>query len=99
MFGFGLAGLFAHAAYLSWQANWTGGGNSPLVNWSSWCLLVALFLVLAYLWLTYRHPNAQTGLFILQAALALIGIAELMRDIHSEVDPDSVRVAIARTLR
>ena len=80
MFGFGLAGLFAHAAYLSWQANWTGGGNSPLVNWSSWCLLVALFLVLAYLWLTYRHPNAQTGLFILPAALALIGIAELMRE-------------------
>lgn len=80
MFGFGLAGLFAHGVYLVLQTNWIGGGNSPLVNWSSWCLLVAFLLVVAYLWSTYRHPNAQIGLFILPPGLALIGLAELMRE-------------------
>ena len=80
MFGFGVAGLFAHGVYIVLQTNMNLGANSPLANWSAWCLLAALLLVASYLWITYRHPNAQTGLFILPLALTLIGIAELMRE-------------------
>lgn len=80
MFGLGIAGLFAHGVYLILQTNMNLGANSPLASWSAWCSLAAFLLVASYLWLTFRHPNAQTGLFILPLALALIGIAELMRE-------------------
>ena len=80
MFGFGVAGLLAHGIYIILQTNMSSSASSPLGNWSIWCLLAALLLVASYLWLTYRHPNAQTGLFVLPLGLALIGIAELMRE-------------------
>lgn len=80
MFGFGIAGLFAHGVYIVLQTNMNWAANSPLASWSAWCLVAAFLVVASYLWLTYRHPNAQTGLFVLPLALALIGIAELMRE-------------------
>lgn len=80
MFGFGAAGLFAHGVYLVLRNDNIWGTGSPLANWSWWCLVVAFLLVAAYLWLTYRHPNAQIGLFVLPLALVLIGIAQLMQE-------------------
>lgn len=80
MFGFGVAGLFAQGVYIVLQTNMNWGASAPFANWSAWCLVAAFLLVAFYLWLTFRHPNAQTGLFILPLALALIGIAELMRE-------------------
>ena len=80
MFGFGVAGLFAQGVYIVLQTKMKLGDHSPLASWSAWCLLASFLLVASYLWLTYRHPKAQTGLFILPLGLALIGIAELMRE-------------------
>ena len=80
MFGFGVAGLFAHAVFLVLPPNMDFANNSPFSNWSTWCLLAALCLVICYLLVTYRHPNAQTGLFILPLALSLIGIAQLVKE-------------------
>ena len=78
MFGFGVAGLFAHAVFLILQTNMNFDSPSPLSSWSAWCLLVAFCLVIAYLWITHQKPDAQTGVFILPLVLALIGIAQLM---------------------
>lgn len=78
MFGFTLAGLFAHAVFLVLQTNMNLAVHSPLANWSGWCLFAAFGLVICYLWITYRHPDAQTGVFILPFALALIGLGQLM---------------------
>ena len=79
MFGFGVAGVFAHTVYIALQTNMSFTSNSPLSNWSVWCLVASLLLVVSYLWITFRQPNAQTGLFILPLVLALVGIARLMR--------------------
>ena len=79
MFGFGVAGLFAHTVYIALQTEMSFAGNSPLSNWSAWCLVASLLLVVSYLWITFKQPNAQTGLFILPLVLALVGIAQLMR--------------------
>jgi ABC-type uncharacterized transport system permease subunit len=80
MFAFGIAGLFAHGTYIFLQTNMDSSTSSPLANWSTWCLLAAFLLVASYLWLTYRYPTVQIGLFVLPLGLALIGIAELMRE-------------------
>lgn len=80
MFAFGIAGLFAHGVYIILQTNMNWGESSPLANWSAWCLVVAFLLVGVYLWLIYRQPNIQVGIFILPLSLVLIGIAVLMKE-------------------
>ena len=73
--GFVIAGLFAHAVYLTChsqlvinpQGIWFG-------NWFSWCLTTALILSVAYLWISLRQPQSTIGIFILPVVMILVGL-------------------------
>ena len=79
MLGFAAAGLLAHTIYLFYSVvafYQTAGPNaSPLSSKQDWYLVAAWWLAIIYLYLTYFHPKALFGPFILPLVLGLIGIA------------------------
>jgi len=75
MLGFAGAGLLAHTLYLYQRAS--EAHETPLSSSYDWHLLAAWLLVGIYLYLTYYHPRAAIGLFLLPLVLALIGAAQL----------------------
>ncbi|MBM4091744.1 MAG: cytochrome C assembly protein, partial [Planctomycetes bacterium] len=83
--GFSVAGLVAHSVHLLAHARSEieSSRGVLLSNWYDWCLLVAWILVAAYLGLAIRRPRNTVGLFLLPLALALIGLARLVREIPS----------------
>ncbi len=82
MIAFAAAGLFAHTVFLivHARAEMAGGMLLPLSSWHDFCLLAAWVLVAAYLGLTLRKPQLSVGVFVLPLALALVGVARLLRD-------------------
>jgi len=81
MLGFAAAGLLAHTIYLFYSVlafYQTAGPNaSPLSSKQDWYLVAAWLLAIVYLYLTYFHPKALFGLFILPLVLGLIGVAAM----------------------
>ncbi len=79
MLGFAGAGLLAHTIYLFYSVvafyRTAGPNASPLSSKQDWYLVAAWLLAIVYLYLTYFHPKALFGVFILPLVLALIGIA------------------------
>jgi len=82
LLGFTIAGLFAHAVYLTTRAEGvvSGHGIPPLSSWFDFCLVAAWFLAGAYVVLTVRRPQNAVGIFLLPLVLTLIGVAVLLRD-------------------
>ena len=78
MLGFAGAGLVAHTAYLYYQ--FSSAPGSPLSSERDWYYLAAWALVVLYLYLTYYHPKAPFGLFILPLVLGLIGVGRFLAD-------------------
>ncbi len=72
MLTFAAAGLVAHTAFL-WHS-FASAAGSPLSSQRDWYFLAAWALVVLYLYLTYFHPKAPFGLFILPLVLGLIGV-------------------------
>lgn len=70
MIFFAAAGLIAQTIYLAERA--TSGPQPPLSSSFDWCLLTALVLVVAYLYLTYYFPRSAIGLFVLPLVLGLV---------------------------
>src|SRR5262249_52992844 len=75
MVGFSLAGFAAQPLYLAYRA--ATATASPLASSFDWCLLAAWLLVAGYLYLTFWHPRAAIGLFVLPLVLLLIAAAGL----------------------
>jgi len=79
MLGFAAAGFLAHTIYLFYSVvafYQTASPNaSPLSSKQDWYLVAAWLLAIVYLYLTYFHPKALFGVFILPLVLGLIGIA------------------------
>lgn len=76
MLGFGGAGLLAHTLFLYHRAVTTSGA-APLSSSFDWYMLAAWLLAGIYFYLTYYHPQAAIGLFLLPLVLALVGAAHL----------------------
>jgi len=73
MLVFAGAGLLAHTVFLYNRA--VSATGSPLSSKRDWCLLAAWLLAVVYLYLTYYHPKATFGLFVLPLVLGLVGVA------------------------
>jgi len=71
--GFAAAGLLAHTLFLANRAMTASG--APLSSAFDWDLLAAWALMVAYLYLTWHHPNIAIGLFLLPLVLGLIALA------------------------
>jgi ABC-type uncharacterized transport system permease subunit len=67
---FVVAGLAAHTLYLGYRA--VELSATPLSSSFDWCLVAAWLFVAAYLYLSYYHPRAALGLFMLPMAVALV---------------------------
>lgn len=90
MIGFATAGLIAHVIYLAERA--VNGPQPPLSSSFDWCMLTALVLVIAYLYLTYYFPRAGIGLFLLPLVLALILSAAMWADRQPIAGGSAMRV-------
>ena len=64
------AGFAAHTLYLGYRA--VEYSATPLSSSFDWCLVAAWLLVAAYLYLSYYHPLAPLGLYMLPLPLALV---------------------------
>jgi ABC-type uncharacterized transport system permease subunit len=78
--GFTAAGLFAHSGYLVMRSNPDPQQAPPLSSWFDWLLLIAWGVVVVYLVLAVRRPQAAVGVFMLPLVLLLIGVASQFRD-------------------
>jgi ABC-type transport system involved in cytochrome c biogenesis permease subunit len=78
--GFTVAGLFAQTVYLVLRAYPDTRLSPPLSSWYDWLLLIAWCVVLAYLFMVFRRPQAASGIFMLPLVLALIALATLFRN-------------------
>ena len=78
MLAFAGAGLFAQTVFLVYRVGNTAG--SPLSSKQDWCLIAAWILVVIYLYLTFFHPKAPFGVFLLPLVLGLIGVGTLLAD-------------------
>lgn len=76
LLGFAGAGLLAHTAFL-WHS-FASAAGSPLSSQRDWYYLAAWALAVLYLYLTYFHPKAPFGLFILPLVLGLIGVGRFL---------------------
>jgi magnesium-transporting ATPase (P-type) len=80
-----IAGLLAHTLFLLNQfssLDQLGGEPQLLSNWFQWMIVIAWGLAVACLILTIRNPNGSMGLFLIPTVLALIGLAQLVRDLQ-----------------
>jgi hypothetical protein len=83
LIGMLVVGLIAHSIFLANQLSIvTLDSERPqlLSNWFQWAVLGAWGLALACLILTIRNPNGSMGLFLIPLVLALIGLAQLLRN-------------------
>ncbi len=83
LIGMLVVGLIAHSIFLVNQLSIeTLDAQRPqlLSNWFQWAVLGAWGLALACLILTIRNPNGSMGLFLIPLVLALIGLAQFLRD-------------------
>ncbi len=83
LIGMLVVGLVAHSIFLVNQLSIiTLDAERPqlLSNWFQWVVLGAWGLALACLILTVRNPNGSIGLFLLPLVLALIGLAQILRN-------------------
>jgi ABC-type transport system involved in cytochrome c biogenesis permease subunit len=71
--GFAWAGFLVQTAFLYQRAVTASG--TPLSSPFDWDLLGAWALVIVYLYLSWYHPKAALGLFLLPLALGLIGLS------------------------
>ena len=85
-----LAGLLAHTLYLGYRV--VEHSASPLSSSFDWCLVAAWLLVAAYLYLSYYHPQAALGLFMLPLVLALVAAAAFADRTPFAAGPASQRV-------
>ena len=77
--GFSLAGFFAHTVFLVYHTNlsldrwglWLG-------SWFGWALAGAWLLMATQIWLTFKKPQSNTGLFLLPIVLGLVGWGTLI---------------------
>jgi hypothetical protein len=79
-----VAGLLAHTLFVLnqfWTLDLQGGEPQLLSNWFQWMILSAWGLAVACLVLTVRNPNGSMGLFLIPTILALIGLAQLVRNL------------------
>ncbi len=81
MLAFALAGLFAHTVFLWLRVQAALPSAAPLSSWYDWCLLVAWAVAAIYLCAGIWRPQNTAGMFMLPLVLALIGVAELFRDV------------------
>jgi hypothetical protein len=76
LWGWTLAGMVAHSAYLVMRANdGITSRGAPLSNWYHWCLIAAWCMALVYLLWSLSRPGTSIGLFLLPLTLGLIGLA------------------------
>ncbi len=84
MLGFAGAGLLAQVLFLGYRAYADVALSSPPVSPLSsafdYYLVAALSLVIFYLYLTYYHPQAAIGLFLMPMVLILIAVARFGAD-------------------
>lgn len=82
IFGFAIAGLFAHTAFLTLrvQQHLGAAGVTPLSSWFDFCMVAAWLLAAAYLVVSLRRPRTVVGIFLLPPVLGLIGIGLLWQD-------------------
>lgn len=86
LLGFGVAGGFAHAAYLIARAQ---EQSAPLSSPADWCLLAALVLAALYVASAFSWPRLATGLFLLPAVLGLIAFSQVASDAPLAADEAS----------
>jgi ABC-type transport system involved in cytochrome c biogenesis permease subunit len=71
--GFAAAGLLAQTLYLVYRASMAT--SAPLSSAFDWILVGVWGLAAVYLYLSWTHPKAAIGLFLLPLVLGLIGLA------------------------
>ncbi len=84
LIGFAGAGFAAHTLYLANQValfyQQHSANASLLSSKQDWYLVAAWVLAVVYFYLSYFHPKALLGLFILPLILALVAVAALLAD-------------------
>ena len=70
-----LAGLFAHAVYLTFHRELVIDNSGIFVGgWTGWFLGAALVLMIAYIWALFRQGDSVLGLFILPLVLICVAV-------------------------
>lgn len=70
-----LAGIFAHAVYLTFHRELVIDNSGIFVGgWAGWFLCAALLLMIAYLWALFRQGDSVLGLFILPLVLIAVAV-------------------------